>query len=122
MKIGDSTANAERTGRVIAECQTPFPDPLVVGAGEELTITERDSEWGGWVWCTNREGKSGWVPESFVRRKDSTCVALRDYDATELTVSVGDIVTISDEESGWFWCTDARGQSGWVPADRVEID
>ena len=24
------------------------------------------------------------------------------------------------QESGWIWCTDQAGQSGWVPAENVE--
>ena len=106
--------------RVISDYQSAYPEPLVVSAGGELTISEKESSWSGWVWCTNRDGKSGWVPEIYVERRGDTGVALYDYEATELTVKVGEELTVSKDESGWMWCTNQEGQSGWVPAENVE--
>jgi len=106
--------------RVISEYQSAYPGPLVISAGEELTISENESTWSGWVWCTNRDGISRWVPEKYVERKGNTCIALYDYEATELSVSVGEELVVGKEESGWIWCTNQEGQSGWVPADSVE--
>lgn len=109
-----------RICHVVADYHSPYTEPLAFGVGEELTAGERKSEWDGWVWCTNREGKSRWVPEAYVERKGNTCVMLRDYEATELSVRVGEVLTITGkEESGWVWCTNQAGQSGWVPGDNV---
>jgi len=105
--------------RVISEYQSPYSDPLVIKAGEQLAIGEKESEWSGWVWCTNQNGKSRWVPEKYVQRQGDTALALRGYEATELTVSVGEELTLGEQESGWIWCTNQEGQSGWVPADHV---
>jgi uncharacterized protein YgiM (DUF1202 family) len=105
---------------VVVEYQSAYPDPLVVKAGEELTIGEKKSGWSGWIWCTNRNGKSGWVPEKYVTRKGDTGTVLHDYASTELSVSVGETLIMGQEESGWIWCTNQKGQSGWVPADNVE--
>jgi uncharacterized protein YgiM (DUF1202 family) len=58
---------------------------------------------------------------SYIDRKGDVAVALQDYDATELTVQVGQELEISDEEAGWYWCTDSEGESGWIPADHVEL-
>ena len=106
--------------RVISEYRSACPDPLIVSDGEELTISEKESSWSGWIWCTNRDGKSGWVPESYIERKGDTCVALYGYEATELTVEVGEELIASKEESSWIWCMNQEGQSGWVPAENVE--
>ena len=106
--------------RVAREYQSPYSEPLAISAGEELTIGEKESSWSGWVWCTNRDGKSRWVPEKYVERKGNSGTALYDYEATELSVSVGEELTMGQVESGWIWCTNQRGQSGWVPADHVE--
>ena len=106
--------------RVISEYQTPYSEPLVISAGEELAIGEKESEWSGWIWCTNQDGKSRWVPEKYVERRGDTGIALYDYEATELSVSVGEELRMGKEESGWIWCTNQEGQSGWVPADNVE--
>jgi uncharacterized protein YgiM (DUF1202 family) len=111
--------NQQQMCRVVSEYQSPYAEPLVISTGEELTVSEKESDWSGWVWCTNRDGKSRWVPEKYVERKGDTCIALYDYEATELSVSVGEELIMGKEESGWIWCTNQRGQSGWVPADHV---
>ena len=42
-----------------------------------------------------------------------------DYDATELSVRVGEELLIQREESGWLLCENRAGQRGWVPANVV---
>jgi hypothetical protein len=105
--------------RVISEYRSAYPEPFVVRPGEELAISERESEWSGWLWCTNRRGQSRWVPEAYVLRQGKMCIVLRDYDATELTVHVGEELIMGQVVSGWIWCTNQEGQSGWVPAEHL---
>jgi hypothetical protein len=81
-----------------------------------LTAGEKESEWPGWIWCTNRCGESRWVPEAYLLKQGEDCIAFRDYDATELTVRTGEDLLVGEEVSGWTWCTNQAGQSGWVPA------
>lgn len=38
----------------------------------------------------------------------------------ELTIRVGELVTIDSEASGWFSGTNDRGESGLFPANYVE--
>jgi hypothetical protein len=45
----------------------------------------------------------------------------RDYDATELSVEVGEKLTMGEEESGWAWCTNREGRRGWVPLEHLEV-
>jgi uncharacterized protein YgiM (DUF1202 family) len=108
-----------RTCSVVAAYESAYTEPLVFSAGEAVAVSEKESEWSGWLWCTNRAGKSRWVPEKYVKRTGAACVLLCDYEATELSVSVGEALTMEKEESGWIWCTNQAGQSGWVPADHV---
>ena len=111
----------QRICRVIAAYQSPYTDPVAFSAGEELAIAEKACEWPGWVWCTKRDGNSRWVPEAYVERRDDTGVMRRDYEATELSVSVGEeLVMGEEEESEWVWCTNRGGRSGWVPLDNIE--
>jgi uncharacterized protein YgiM (DUF1202 family) len=116
----ETQTGGRRTCRVISDYQSAYPDPLVIIAGEELTVADKETEWSGWLWCTNHRGKSRWVPEDYVERKGSTCIALRDYDATELSVRVGEELFLGEEESDWIWCTNRAGQSGWVPAENLD--
>jgi hypothetical protein len=53
--------NQQQICRVVREYPSPYSEPLVIRAGEELAIDEKESEWSGWIWCTNRDGKSRWV-------------------------------------------------------------
>jgi uncharacterized protein YgiM (DUF1202 family) len=110
-----------RTGRVVADYRCAFPDPLILRTGDELVTSDKVTEWPGWVWCTAKTGKSGWVPESYIARTGRAAVATRDYDATELTVTAGDELEVLMEESQWLWCVNSRGENGWVPMECVHI-
>ena len=116
----ESKAHVERVCRVIIDYDTPFPNPLVLRAGQEVAVGDRESEWPGWIWCTTSEGNSGWVPENYVTRQGETANLRRDYDATELSVRTGEELVVKVEESGWLWCENRPGQQGWVPANHVE--
>ena len=63
----------------------------------------------------------GWVPESYLEIFETNCKAVQDYDATELTVKIGEEFLIEKEESGWFWLNDEKGKEGWVPKKNVRI-
>jgi hypothetical protein len=106
--------------RAIADYRSAYPDPIVLRMGDGVTIEDRESEWAGWIWCMTAKGKSGWAPESYIGRNGSSGIALRSYDATELSVTEGEELTILEEESGWLWCQHADGRLGWVPMDHVE--
>jgi Variant SH3 domain len=94
--------------------------PIRFGVGEVLRWESRPTEWEGWLWCTDAKGMNGWVPERYVEKIDSDrCRTLRDYDATELTVRVGDELDVHFAESGWAWCETADGRKGWVPESNV---
>jgi hypothetical protein len=106
---------------IIKEHQASYPDPLIVKTGDELTVGKGDSQWSAFVWCTNQNGKSGWVPERHLDRQGDRGVALQDYSTAELTITVGEKVTLEKEDSGWYWVTNQTGKSGWVPVENVAI-
>ncbi len=110
-----------KTGRVISVYQKAYADPIRMKAGDELSIGAKESEWPGWIWCTSRDGKSGWVPAKYVDRQSNTGVALYDYDARELSVSAGQVLSLGQAESGWVWCTNPEGQSGWIPLECIDL-
>lgn len=105
--------------RVIRAYQASTSDPLLVRKGDILSAGDKTSEWPGWIWCTDPSGKSGWVPENYVSRTGDTCMMLRDYDATELTVESGERLTILDRESGWAWCVNHQDRKGWIPLEHL---
>jgi len=96
-------------------------NPLKFKKDEALVVTYPSDEWPGWIWCLNNDGKSGWAPESYLEISGDSAVARRDYDATELTVRMGDRLTVLDEESGWCWCEFGDDEKGWVPIENLEL-
>jgi len=62
------------------------------------------------------------VPEKWVEIDGDSCVMKRDYNATELSVEVGEVVTVEFEQSGWVWAAKEGGESGWVPLDNLDTD
>jgi hypothetical protein len=118
--------SGQRRGRVIAEHQMSYPDPLDVHAGETVTLDGREDPWDGhpewtYLWCINRQGKGGWVPADLIERAGDTGTLRSDYDTRELSVAAGEIVTVERAAYGWLWCTNAQGTSGWVPASKIEL-
>ena len=107
--------------RVIEKYESPYTDPLLITKGEILSIGEKESEWSGWIWCTNKDGESRWVPESYLEIHGNTCKAKQDYNATELNVKTGEVLIIKEEEAEWFWVINQEGKSGWVPIKNVQI-
>ena len=107
---------------VTKEHQASYPDPLVVKSGDQLAIGKKDTQWPAFVWCTNEQEVSGWVPEKHLDRQGDRGIALQDYSTAELTISVGEKVVLERQDSGWYWVTNQAGQSGWVPVENVAID
>ncbi len=118
---GTTSYNGKSLARVTANYQAAYPDPLIIKAGEALKVGRNDTEWPGFVWCATQNNKAGWVPERYIEREGEVGLARYDYDATELSVRVGDVLTIHNVESGWLWCMGQDNQNGWVPLKHVKI-
>lgn len=106
---------------IIAPHSPSFTQFMKVKAGEIVTIGKEDDHYPGWVWCTDSRGVSNWVPKEFLRTNgvEARAEFLVDYDATELTVQVGETVIVYSEQSGWLWCQTVAGQWGWIPKECV---
>jgi hypothetical protein len=124
----DGIAQQPRRGLVIIEYQTFYADPIWVNAGETLQVSEKVDYWNDnpdwkWMWCTDQRRKSGWVPRNCIKLNadGTTGVAQYNYAATELSATVGEELVVEREESGWFWCTNTQGRSGWIPVDHVTL-
>ena len=94
-----------------------YPDPIRLSSGDAIVIGKTDSEWPGWYWCTDKNGKAGWVFEFYLELiDDSNARVKHNYDGTELTVSIGDKIEVEFELGGWVFGVAADGRQGWVPA------
>lgn len=107
---------------VVAVHETKYPDPLTMNSGDQLKIVKRkDEENPGWVFCENRAGKRGWVPEKIVTIDGDQAIAQQGYDAREVSVMEGEIVRIEKVESGWAWITNMTDETGWVPLKNLKL-
>lgn len=107
-------------GKIIRGYDSAYAQPLVAAAGEVLTLEDREREWPGWVWGVHPGGRAGWVPEPYLLRSGNRGILQQDYDATELTVAVGQELTVLAEHGCWLRCRTDDGALGWVPAENVE--
>jgi hypothetical protein len=107
--------------RVIEEYQAEYPDPIQAKAGDDVVLDwENKTDIAGWVWSTNQAGKSGWVPIAYLDIHGEKGKLLHDYSARELTVHVGEVLTVHKTESSFHFVTDENGQQGWVPTKNVK--
>ena len=67
------------------------------------------------------DGKSGWVAEVVFERQGEVGIVSCDYSAVELQVAEGEVVTIEEEYGGWAWCSNQRGERGWVPNQNLSL-
>jgi len=107
--------------RVISDYKSPYTEPLKIRKGEVLQIRNKESKWSGWVWCMNKDGKERWVPRNYIDPQGNSGIMLQDYEATELTVFIGDELVIEKEESGWVWVSNVEGNKGWIPLEIIKI-
>ena len=94
--------------------------PVAGRAGERRVATARVEEWRetpGWTWrwCRDGQGREGWAPESLLAVAGDMATLREDYDARELTVAVGERLTVERELAGWALCRTEDGARGWVP-------
>jgi hypothetical protein len=102
---------------VIKPHRASYKEVLNTPKGSYLKFERRDSEWPGWLWCADKSGLAGWIPESWVTIDGDHCTLLRDYSTAELTVIEGETVSGDTIESGWVWVENCFGESGWVPLE-----
>ena len=106
---------------VISDYKSPYTEPLITRQGDILKIDIKESEWHGWVWCMNKDGIERWVPRNYLDIHGTSGTLIQDYEATEVSVSIGDELVIEKEESGWVWVSNVEGKKGWVPLENIKI-
>jgi SH3-like domain-containing protein len=105
--------------KVTQDYVAQYADPIAALAGQELLVCQQDDEYPCWWWCRGPDGREGWVPESFLRFKDGKEILLRDYDATELSACVGEVLEVHEQVDGWARATNSEGRAGWLPLKHV---
>ena len=112
-----------RTAFVTESYETVYKDPIKLRTGESVKIDKRETnpDWLGWVYCIDSRGIAGWVSEKYLNESGKTAIAIKDYDATELTASAGEQLKIYYEEFGWCWSRNNVGAMGWIPSKNLKV-
>ena len=111
----------ERRARAIASHRPPDRPAIQVQAGDRVTLGDRDTEWPQFVWTALASGLGGWVPSALFDAERGQASALQDYDTRELSVDAGEELLLQHELATWWWGRNTSGDSGWVPASKLEL-
>ena len=105
---------------VVKPYERPYENPIAVTAEDSVVPDfEKRTNIEGWVWCTAKDDRSGWVPRSWLEKVDGTWRVSRPFNAIELTVAPGEILDVTLAESGFFWATKQNRETGWIPCGNV---
>ena len=95
-----------------------YEDPLVICSGDTVSVSDEyhgNPEWKNWVWCSHQQThKKGWVPKQYLEISGRHALALNDFNARELTVSIGDQVRKISSINGWA-LVQRNQECGWIP-------
>lgn len=108
----------QKAFRVVKKYRTPYPDSIFFHEGERIEIGGEfsdDPDWKDWFWCKGQNDNQAWTPKQFVRVEDGFAVLIRDYDARELSVEVGEELVIGEVVNGFGTAEKPNGEKGWVP-------
>jgi SH3-like domain-containing protein len=84
--------------------------------GDVVGVGHRNQQYPEFVWCASEDGHQGWVAESYLEMTGETeAVAVKEYDAGQLTVVQGELLDVLDEQPDFLLCRNAAGAQGWVP-------
>ena len=96
-------------------------DDVRFARGASLMVGHRNQQYPEFVWCATEDGRAGWVPDEFLAMIDPHCAeALRDYDASHLTVGRGESLEALEQVGEWVLCRNLSARTGWVRADALE--
>lgn len=111
--------------RVIKDYESPYPESTVFQKGERVRAGRKfkeDSDWQNWIWCEGENDKKAWVPEDFLDSNGKNGIFNRNYDAMELSIRVGEVLTVSEIVNGFGLSEKPDGTRGWVPMRNMAIE
>ena len=114
----------ENRARVIKSHKSEVLTPFQAKMGDIVIGKKKPTQWEGWIYCKNKEGIYGWVPKALitpVKTSTEEFSFTRDYNSYELSVSIGENVTIHEIESGWAIIEKENGMIGWIPLENLDV-
>ncbi|MFH2048233.1 MAG: SH3 domain-containing protein [bacterium] len=103
--------------RVIKSHQSEPGIHVDLKKGDNVTVERRKTKWDGWLWCTTKDGRTGWVPESWIDLSGNQGIMKQDYNSYELRVEPGEVLQGILIESNWLLALTSDDTTGWVPLE-----
>lgn len=98
-----------------------YSNPIRFESGEVIMLNGRDPEFPEFLWATDEQGREGWVHQSkFLLTSEKKAVTTAHYDAAELSVRSGELVSAEEALGDWSCCSNSKGQTGWLPNHLLE--
>ena len=94
-----------------------FAHPPRVAVDTIVRIEKHDPNHPGWFSGSTPGGTVGYFPTAWFELNEvgQEAIALRDYNARELTVQHGTPVGLIETVSNWARCMKKNGEIGWLP-------
>jgi len=111
--------------QVISDYNTPYPASIIFRNGEKVRVGKEfsdDPDWQDWVWCVGEHGNQAWVPKQYLEIVAGSGVFLTEYDARELSVTVGESITVYEIINGFGMSEKQNGERGWVPLKNMRLE
>ena len=105
--------------RVREAHKASFYYSVVFRKGDKVRVGREDPEMSGWYWCEDEDGVWSWIPEEYLDRDGAKGIVTHDYDTTELTVKVGEILEYVTDVKFWTLCRAHDDREGWVPTTKL---
>ncbi|WP_210470101.1 hypothetical protein [Vibrio crassostreae] len=97
---------------------------IKLAVGEELQFIEEsnpDGDWPNWIFCKGAD-KEGWVPKQILQIEGSKVICLKDYNATEHNLQIGETLSADESLNGWIYGIKEGFPEtiGWAPLNCLE--
>ena len=116
--------NNAHTYMVMKEYNSPYPNSIIFNKGDNVNIGNEftdDPDWKDWIWCEKNNEIKAWIPKQYVDKKKSKGILKRDYNAMELSVSIGEELKVTEIINGFGMSEKKDGTKGWVPLKNLKI-
>ena len=111
--------------RVTEEYTSPYPNPIIFQNGDMVKIGDEfteNPEWENWIWCEGTDNRKAWVPKQNLDIHGDMGKFRREYNAMELSVSVGEKLSVHEILNGFALAEKEDGVVGWVPLKNIELE
>ncbi len=110
--------------RCIQNYQSPYPKSILFRAGEVVVVGEEytlNPAWKEWFRCLAKDGREAWIPKHYLSIQGESGTLLEEYDVLELSLTVDEVISVSDIINGFGRAQNKNGEQGWVPMNHLEI-